>query len=254
MLTRHKCGGTILNSLHVLTATHCLTNLKRYYCKYLRVVAGINKLSNQGSGAQIRSIKRIKMHEDFNTRTLDNDVALLRLSFCSSSMSTSNRPAPLIMSAMRTTSTSGTVSSLDGGAPYSKVGDPVNTLQEAEVQLFDRRKCNQISWYPGLITRIHDLCWTGERSGDSGGPLQCYSQTENRFYLVGVSSHGKKCGRPQKPGAYARISRYADWLSSGQTALASSASGLNTGAISAGFTSTPTLLGYILFVIIKHLC
>ncbi|XP_034447049.1 acrosin [Hippoglossus hippoglossus] len=228
-----------------------------YQRNYLRVVAGINVLTNQGSGAQIRTIKKIKQHEHFNIRTFDNDVALLLLS------------SPLIFNDhIQPACTAHNVShehDLDfsncfisgwGSAVYK--GKGMDILQEAEVQLFDRSKCNQPSWYHGLITR--NMICAGLESGasdacqgDSGGPLQCYSQREKRFYLVGVSSHGKQCGNPLKPGVYARISRYAGWVSSGQSEV-SSARGLNTGPISAWFKATPTLLGCILSVIITHLC
>lgn len=45
-----------------------------------RVVAGLNTLSSPGKYAQFRSISRVKMHDDYNIVTSDNDVTLLLLS------------------------------------------------------------------------------------------------------------------------------------------------------------------------------
>lgn len=123
------------------------------------------------------------------------------------------------------------------------LGTLVNILQEAEVQLIDTRTCNQRDWYNGHIndnmicagfdkggvdtcqvmfslyillkisvikSGINRFCWNTQ--GDSGGPLQCYSENLERFYLYGVTSHGKGCALPKKPGIYTRASRYTVWL------------------------------------------
>lgn len=46
---------------------------------YLQVVAGLTVLSKPGDQAQIRSITKIRLHQDYNFVSSDNDVALLCL-------------------------------------------------------------------------------------------------------------------------------------------------------------------------------
>lgn len=46
--------------------------------------------------------------------------------------------------------------------------------------------------------------------GDSGGPLVC--QSNGTYYVVGLVSWGDGCGKEYKPGVYARVSRFSDWI------------------------------------------
>lgn len=75
--------------------------------------------------------------------------------------------------------------------------------------------------------------------GDNRGPLQSYSEDEEKFYVVGVTSFGEECGLPYKPGVYAQTSRFAECLKTSQTA--SVADRLNTRLILALLSADLTL-------------
>lgn len=49
-------------------------------------------------------------------------------------------------------------------------------------------------------------------SGDSGGPLMV--REYNRWILVGIVSHGVRCGEPNLPGIYTNVAQFVDWIHS----------------------------------------
>lgn len=71
----HFCGGTILNEWYVITAAHCLKEVATL--SNLTICAGIDYLSDICT--QNFSAANVTNHHGFSNRTMNNDIAMIRL-------------------------------------------------------------------------------------------------------------------------------------------------------------------------------
>ncbi|XP_046459164.1 trypsin Blo t 3-like isoform X2 [Daphnia pulex] len=79
-LKNYLCGGSLIGPSHVLTAAHCLEAFTQANVTSFNVL--INTLSVNGGGPNsvTKGVKKFIIHEAYNPRNNDNDVALLVLS------------------------------------------------------------------------------------------------------------------------------------------------------------------------------
>ncbi|KXN69893.1 trypsin-like serine protease [Conidiobolus coronatus NRRL 28638] len=91
-------------------------------------------------------------------------------------------------------------------------------LQEVKVPVYNLEKCQKnyqevkytvenwdTQFCAGYPEGQSDAC-----QGDSGGPL--FFMKNGAQVLVGLTSHGKGCALPNKPGVYTRIAPLIDWI------------------------------------------
>ncbi|KAF3699712.1 Tryptase [Channa argus] len=159
-------------------------------------------------------VSKVIVHPNYNSKTNDNDIALLRLS---SSVTFTDYILPVCLAASDSTVGAGTTCWVTGwgdtqsGVPLA----PPGTLQEVSMPIVSNSDCN--SDYNGGITNnmmCAGLPQGGKDScqGDSGGPLVIKSNIT--WIQAGVVSFGEGCAQPNLPGVYARVSQYQDWISS----------------------------------------
>lgn len=173
------------------------------------------RLRHEGSEVTLQVVQFFK-HPAYNSRTVDNDIALLRL----------EAPAPISefilpvclpgrQMAERVLHLNGTTTVVSG---WGKDDLDSNTFSSAlnviKIPLVGHQICSQ-----QMSNNITDnvLCAgvLGDRKdaceGDSGGPMvTLYRDT---WFLVGLVSWGEGCGRRDKLGIYTKVSNYNEWIS-----------------------------------------
>ncbi|KAM9435291.1 trypsin-2-like [Clarias gariepinus] len=194
----HFCGGSLINQNWVVSAAHC-------YKSRLEVRLGEHHIQiNEGTEQFISSAKVIR-HPNYDSWNIDNDIMLIKL----------NQPASLNgyvqpVALPRSCPPAGTKCTVSGwGNTMSSTADS-NKLQCLEVPILSERDCNNS--YPGMITDAmfcagyleggKDSC-----QGDSGGPVVCNNE------LQGIVSWGYGCAEKNRPGVYAKVCIFTDWIS-----------------------------------------
>ncbi|XP_042858074.1 trypsin-1-like [Penaeus japonicus] len=142
-------------------------------------------------------VKTVILHEKYDPKGYDYDIALLRLS------------RAVCLPADDTKTYAGMNGIASGWGALRENGTQPNKLMEVTLPILnpncwdkavtDRMLC------AGLPEGGKDTC-----QGDSGGPL-CV-QENNKYVQVGVVSFGEGCAKPRSPGFYARVSKFLSWI------------------------------------------
>ncbi|KAK4873577.1 hypothetical protein RN001_012937 [Aquatica leii] len=200
---RHNCGGSIIDSSTILTAAHCVY---RHPPEEMTILVGSNKLNQ---GGVTHPVKKYIMHQMYDQKTLQNDIALIKLStrihFTSSvhSIALDHEYIP-----------GGIDCVLSGWGWISYPGSSVNKLQHVSLKTTDIDVCrDRLSTinYPILDTNICAFTKNkqGGCRGDSGGPLVANGKQ------IGILSWLRYCGTGV-PDVFTRVSSYIDWIDKAQ--------------------------------------
>ena len=152
------------------------------------------------------------MHEKYNARKAENDVALLKLA---QPVTFSSAISPVCLP---TKSFSDSIYNQQGivmgYGTTAFQGTNTRVLHDVKLTIESASRCRAYGGqYADKVTDDNICTHTSHRDacqGDSGGPL--VFERNSRLTQVGVVSWGVDCAKERHPGVYAKVDNFLDWM------------------------------------------
>ena len=215
----HYCGGSILDSYHILTAAHCSTTIGKN-----TIVVGDhrNEIGQIEQEDNIYEIEAIYPHKNYNERNVRNDFMILKTT---REIIFNDKIQPVCLpendnEKFEDQDCIVTGWGLTNSVEDNGMGGLPQYLMQAKLRTLSNTECRN-RWDSSDIYD-ENICAGGKGlasscNGDSGGPLVCKKgnsdlETE-RYVLVGVVSWGQRgCGLNRLPSVFARVSSVLGWI------------------------------------------
>uniref|UniRef100_A0A8C5Q1F6 MBL associated serine protease 2 n=1 Tax=Leptobrachium leishanense TaxID=445787 RepID=A0A8C5Q1F6_9ANUR len=209
-------GGALLYDNWVITAAHVVEG----YTALENVQIKMGMVNILDANLFKGSAESIIIHDGYNNKTFDNDIALIKL----------RDKAPITYSLMGICLPSKDVRfhishltennhvGLVAGWGTTEQREKVRSLQFVEVEVMELAKCREEYRKRARLVTDNMICAGDEEggkdscTGDSGGSLAFLDRQKNKWFIGGIVSWGEDCGVKGQYGVYTKVSNYINWI------------------------------------------
>ncbi|XP_076240949.1 inactive CLIP domain-containing serine protease A3 [Calliopsis andreniformis] len=212
-------SGVLITVNHVLTVAHKVASYANGDLK-IRLGEWDGQSTSEPYPSKEYSIQKISLHPDFNSRNLENDVAIITLSNTVPITNCPNINVACFPFAIPAANKRCWVSGW-GKDAFGTNGQYQSIMKEVNVPIIDQKACEtslrQTRLGPFFILNSNSfLCAGGETgkdacTGDGGSPLVCQSEN-GQWQVVGMVAWGIGCGTNNVPGVYVNVYNYIPWI------------------------------------------
>jgi len=214
------CGGTIIDSTHILTAAHCTVDVQS-----IEVFTGEHDISDaQGDTRHI--VKRVVNHPSYAGSPTNNyDFSILTID-CNEEIDLTDKARAACLPESDAYEVAGAMFNVSGWGRLSPGGNIPAILNVVTVPFLSDSDCQSkygnppLGYPPAQITDQMICAGKGgidSCQGDSGGPLT-WRDPQGKWNVIGVVSWGYGCADSRFPGVYAEVFKVVDWVKSNSQA------------------------------------